>query len=88
MNACFLELLREEVGRFYTDMVRSTAARTSCRARSCRAPRPHPLRRAAWSRSTNPTAVTVHYQTPPGASEETADYAIVTMPFRCCATSR
>jgi monoamine oxidase len=36
MNSCFLELLREEVGRFYVDLLQIDGSRTCCRARSCR----------------------------------------------------
>ena len=32
--------------------------------------------------------VTFHYRTRAGSFSETGDYAIITVPFRCCATSR
>lgn len=82
MNSCFLELLREEVGNYYTDMVRVDggsdqlpdaylpALRTRIRFGA---------RMTAIDQSDRD--VTVHFETAAGRSSVTGDYAIVTVPF-------
>jgi monoamine oxidase len=82
MNACFLELLREEVGRYYTDMVRidggadqlpeSFVAGLAGRIR-------FGARVVAIDQSDD--AVTVHFQNAAGRAQVRGDYAIVTLPF-------
>lgn len=82
MNACFLELLREEVGNYYTDMVRidggadqlpeSIAAGLAGRIR-------YGARMVALDQSD--TSVTVHTQNAAGRAKVEADYAIVTVPY-------
>ena len=82
MNSSFLELLREEVGNYYTDMVRIDGGTDQL---------PHAFlpflrdrirfgaRMIAIDQSDD--GVTVHYQTAAGRSVATGDYAIVTVPF-------
>lgn len=82
MNSCFLELLREEVGRFYQDLlqidggmdrlphafVASVGRRIRYGARVC-------------AIEQSPTQVTVHYHTGGGRAKAVANYCIVTLPF-------
>lgn len=82
MNACFLELLREEVGHYYTDMVRidggadqlpeSIAASLAGRIR-------YGARMVALDQSER--GVVVHVQNAAGRTGIAGDYAIVTVPF-------
>ena len=68
MNSSFLELLREEVGDYYTDLVDIDGGMDHLpRALPARARAAHPLRRARWSRiDQSEHDVTVHYQTAAG----------------------
>ncbi|MDR7419051.1 MAG: flavin monoamine oxidase family protein [Armatimonadota bacterium] len=82
MNSSFLELLREEVGGFYTDMVqiadgmdrlpRALFAKVSDRVR---------LSAKMIALDQTPDEVIVHYQTLAGRFRVSGDYAIVTVPF-------
>jgi monoamine oxidase len=82
MNSSFLELFREEAGRFYTDMVEIEGGMD-------RLPRAFLPGLAGDIRfgarmiaiDQSPDSVTVHYQTPTGRFQETGDYAILTAPF-------
>ena len=82
MNSSFLELFREEAGRYYTDMVeieggmdRLPRAFLPALAGDIR----FGARMVAMDQS--PEGVTIHYQTPNGRFQESGDYAIVTAPF-------
>ncbi|MGA7730810.1 MAG: flavin monoamine oxidase family protein [Chloroflexia bacterium] len=82
MNAAFLELLREEVGGFYTDMVEIEGGMDNLP----RAFLPHLNDRIRFGAKMvaidqSPTEVTVHYQTATGRYSLTGDYAIITVPF-------
>jgi len=82
MNSSFLEVFREDYGRFYTDMVEIEGGMDRL---------PHaflPLlvgdirfgaRMIAMDQS--PDDVTIHYQTATGRFQEQGDFAIVTAPF-------
>lgn len=82
MNTSFLELLREELGHFYTDMVeiqggmdllpRAFLSGLQGRIR-------YGARMIAIDQ--DPESVTVHYQNAGGRFSVSADYAIVTVPF-------
>ncbi|MEO8507015.1 MAG: flavin monoamine oxidase family protein [Betaproteobacteria bacterium] len=82
MNTSFLELLREEVGRFYVDMVRidggmdrlPNAFMDTLKARIR-----FGARMIALDQS--PDEVCVHYETAAGRMRAHADHAIVTIPF-------
>lgn len=82
MNSSFLELLREEVGNYYTDMVEIDGGMDHLpRAflpalQSC-------IRFGAKmiALDQTPDAVTIHYQTAAGRKSVTGDYAIITVPF-------
>jgi len=82
MNSSFLELLREEVGNFYTDLVQIKGG-------SDRLPQAFlPLLGSRirfgakmFAIDQSPNSVTIHYQTPAGRFHETGDYAILTTPF-------
>ncbi len=82
MNSSFLELLREEVGGYYTDMVYLTGGTDSLP----RAFLPELRERILFgARMTaidqDPDSVTVHYQTLAGRRSLRADRAILTVPF-------
>ena len=82
MNACFLELLREEVGRYYTDMVRIDGGADQLPNAYLPALRDRirfGARMIALDQSE--TGVTVHYQTAAGRTHVQGDYAIVTIPY-------
>ena len=82
MNACFLELLREEVGRYYTDMVRIDGGSDQLPNAYLPALRGRirfGARMIALDQSD--TRVTVHFQTAAGRSSVSGDYAIVTVPY-------
>jgi monoamine oxidase len=82
MNACFLELLREEVGRYYTDMVRIDGGADQLPNAYLPALRDRirfGARMIALDQSE--TGVTVHYQTAAGRAHLQGDYAIVTIPY-------
>jgi monoamine oxidase len=82
MNASFLELLREELGCFYTDMVEIEGGMDRL---------PHAFLPALAHRvrfgakvtavDQSSTGVTVHFRTAAGAASAQADYAIMTLPF-------
>lgn len=82
MNSSFLELLREEVGNYYTNMVQINGG-------TDRLPLAifEPLRdRVRFSArmiaiDQTPDEVIVHYQTVAGRSKAAGDYAIITVPF-------
>ncbi len=82
INACFLELVREEVGRFYTDMVRIDGG--SDRLPNAFLPGLRDrirfgARMIALDQSDD--GVVVHYETSAGRAKATGDYAIVTVPY-------
>ncbi|HVF64607.1 MAG TPA: FAD-dependent oxidoreductase [Casimicrobiaceae bacterium] len=82
MNSCFLELLREEVGRFYVDLLQIDGGMDLLP----RAFLPALANRIRFgARMTAIEAgerdVTIHYQTTGNRARITADYAIVTVPF-------
>ncbi|HQU51046.1 MAG TPA: FAD-dependent oxidoreductase [Casimicrobiaceae bacterium] len=82
INACFLELLREEVGRFYTDMVRIDGGSDQLPNAFLSGLRDRVrfgARMIAIDQSERD--VTVHYRTAAGRRQASADYAIVTVPF-------
>lgn len=82
ISACFLELVREEVGRFYTDMVRIDGGSDrlpNAFLAGLRERLRFGARMIAIDQSE--TEVTVHYQTDAGRMRATGDYAIVTVPF-------
>jgi monoamine oxidase len=82
MNSSFLEVFREDYGRFYTDMVEIEGGMDRL---------PHaflPLlagdiyfgaKMIAMDQS--PDEVTIHFQMPTGRFQERGDYAIITAPF-------
>jgi monoamine oxidase len=82
MNSCFLELLREEIGRFYVDLVQIDGGmdrlpRAFLPALASR------IRFGARMFAIEPgeSDVTIHYQTVGGRERYTADHAIVAVPF-------
>ncbi|MFO1323648.1 MAG: flavin monoamine oxidase family protein [Burkholderiales bacterium] len=82
LNTSFLELLREEVGHFYTDMVRVDGGMD----RLPRAFLPALADRIRFGArmvalDQNAEQVVVHYQTAAGRRREHADHAIVAVPF-------
>jgi monoamine oxidase len=82
MNASFLELLREEVGRCYVDMVQIEGGMDNLPRAFLPALQDRirfGARMVAIDQS--PDSVTVHYQTTGGRRQETGDYAILTLPF-------
>jgi monoamine oxidase len=82
MNSSFMELLREEVGGYYTDMVTIQGGMDLL-------PRAFLPQLATHIRfgaklvalDQSPAGVTVHYATGAGRQSVDADYAIVTVPF-------
>jgi len=82
MNASFLELLREEAGHCYVDMVRIEGGmdRLPC---GFLPQLSHRIRFGARLVALDQSErdVTVHYQTAGGRARVRADYAIVTVPF-------
>ncbi len=82
MNSSFLELLREEAGGYYTNMVEIDGGMDLL---------PRAFLPALQSRihfgarvvalDQTPGSVTVHYQTAAGRAQASGDYAIVTVPF-------
>lgn len=82
MNSSFLELFREDSGNYYTNMIEIQGGTDRL---------PHAFlpelmgdirfgaKMIAMDQS--PDDVTIHYQTPAGRFSETADYAIITIPF-------
>ena len=82
MNASFLELLREEVGRCYTDMV-SLDGGMDTLPHAFLPPLKERVRFGARvvAIEQNETSVALHYRTRAGLFHETGDYALVTLPF-------
>ncbi|MBI5301851.1 MAG: flavin monoamine oxidase family protein [Chloroflexi bacterium] len=82
MNTSFLELLREEVGNYYTNMIEldggmdhlPRAFMPALRSRIRFGAKMIALDQA-------PTSVTIHYETAAGRMAATGDYAIITAPF-------
>ncbi|MEA2514613.1 MAG: monoamine oxidase, partial [Thermomicrobiales bacterium] len=82
MNSSFLELLREEAGGYYTDMVQIEGGMDLLP----RAFLPELRSRIRFGAKMvaldqSPDGVTVHYQTAGGRFSLTGDYAILTVPF-------
>ncbi len=82
MNSSFMELLREEAGQFYTDMLQIEGGMD----RLPRAFLPALADRIRFSARMNaidqtPDEVIVHYRTPAGRAQVRGDYAIITVPF-------
>lgn len=82
MNSSFMELLREEAGQFYTDMLQIDGGMD----RLPRAFLPMLGGRIRFSaRMTaidqTPDEVMVHYRTPTGRAQARGEYAILTLPF-------
>jgi monoamine oxidase len=82
MNASFLELLREEVGSYYTDMVEIDGGMDNLP----RAFLPSLQGRIRYGAKMvaidqSPDGVTVHYRTAGGRFDVKGDYAIITVPF-------
>jgi monoamine oxidase len=82
MNSSFLEVLREEVGYYYTDLV-SIDGGMDLLARAFLPGLQSHIRFGArmTALEQSPAAVTVHYRTAGGRWSVTADHAIVTVPF-------
>ena len=82
MNASFLELLREEVGNYYTDMVELDGGMDTLPRAFLPALKDH-IRFGAKmvAIDQSPQDVTIHYRTRGGQFSETGDYAILTVPF-------
>jgi len=82
MNTAFLELLREELGAYYTNMVEVVGGSDNYPRAFLPALRKH-IRFGARMIALDQDAdsVTVHYQTGAGRAMQTADYGIITTPF-------
>lgn len=82
MNSSFLELLREEVGNYYTNMVEIEGG-TDLLPRAFLPELRHRIRFGAKmiAMDQSPELVTIHYQTVAGRRSVTGDYAIITVPF-------
>src|SRR5262245_47044228 len=82
MNSSFLELLREETGSFYTNLVYLDGG-TDLLPRAFLPELGHRIRFGARMVAIDQSDrdVTVHYRTGAGRFSETGDYAIVTAPF-------
>jgi monoamine oxidase len=82
MNSCFLELLREEVGRFYVDLLQIDGGMDLLPRAFLPGLAPR-IRFGARMFAIEPRErdVAVHYQTVGGRERATGDYAIVTVPF-------
>src|SRR5258708_5516279 len=82
MNSSFLEVFREDSGNFYTNMIEIQGGTD----RLPHAFLPELLNNIRFgakmiAMDQSPTDVTIHYQTSAGRFQETADYAIITLPF-------
>ena len=82
MNSAFLELLREEVGEYYTDMVQIDGGMD----RLPQAFLPHLRERIRFGAKMtaidqDASSVTIYYRTLAGQQRLTGDYAIITVPF-------
>ncbi len=82
MNSSFLELLREELGCFYTDMVEIEGGMDRLPRAFLPELAPH-IRFGAQvtALDQSPHGVTVAYRTAAGSAVVGADYALVTLPF-------
>ena len=82
MNASFVELLREELGNYYSDMVRIDGGMDRLPYAFLPALRDR-IRFGAkmFAIDQSPEAVTVHYRTDTGRARISGDYAILTVPF-------
>jgi monoamine oxidase len=82
MNASFLELLREEIGRCYVDMVQIEGG-SDCLPRAFLPALQDRIRLGAKMIAIDQSAdsVTIHYQTAAGRFQATGDAAILTVPF-------
>lgn len=82
MNSCFLELLREEVGRFYVDLLQIEGG-MDLLPRAFLPGLASRIRFGARMTTIEPmeSGVTIHYQTVGGRARVMGDYAIVTVPF-------
>jgi monoamine oxidase len=82
MNSSFLELLREEIGDYYTNL-RYLVGGTDLLPRAFLPELGHRIRFGAKMVAIEQSDrdVTIHYRTGAGRFSETADYAIVTAPF-------
>jgi monoamine oxidase len=82
MNASFLELLREDAGNYYSNMIEVDGGMDHLP----RAFVPELRRRIRFGAKMiaidqSADSVTVHYQTAAGRAQVTGDYAIITIPF-------
>lgn len=82
MNSSFLELLREEVGNFYTNMVEIEGGSDNL-PNAVLPELKHRIRFGAKMTAIDqsPDLVTIHYRTGAGRRSITGDYAIITVPF-------
>jgi monoamine oxidase len=82
LNSSFLELLREEAGNYYSDMVQISGGMDLLPRAFLPALRAR-LRFGAKMTAIDqtPDSVVVHYQTPAGRAVAAGDYAILTVPF-------
>jgi len=82
MNSSFLELLREECGGFYSNLVEIVGG-MDLLPRSFLPALGPAIRFGAQMVAIDqePGSVTVHYRTPAGRASVSGDYAIVTLPF-------
>ncbi|MEX0783425.1 MAG: flavin monoamine oxidase family protein [Dehalococcoidia bacterium] len=82
MNSSFMELLREEVGNYYTDMVTIAGGMDLLPRAFLPQVAPH-IRFGAKlvALDQSPDGVTVHYATGAGRQSVSGDYAVVTVPF-------
>jgi monoamine oxidase len=82
MNSSFLELFREDAGRYYTDMLEIQGGTDRLPQAFLPELKGHirfGARMIAMDQS--PDDVTIHYQTAAGRFREKADFAIITVPF-------
>ncbi len=82
MNSSFLELLREEVGNFYTNMIEIEGGSDNL-PNAFLPELKHRIRFGAKMIAIDqaPDLVTIHYRTATGRRSVTGDYAIITVPF-------
>jgi monoamine oxidase len=82
MNSCFLELLREEVGRFYVDLLQIDGG-MDLLPRAFLPGLASRIRFGARMVAIEPgeSEVTIHYRTVGGRERAVGDYAIITVPF-------
>ena len=82
MNASFLELLREEVGNYYTNMIEIAGGMDNLPMAFLPALKEH-IRFGATmvAIDQSPEQVTIHYRTKGGRFSVAGDYAILTVPF-------